>query len=90
MKQDISIHIFGKVQGVFFRDSARREAVRLNVTGFANNLPDGSVHIEAEGEDVELKKFIAWCRKGSMKAKVEKVEVEYVANLKNYISFKVQ
>ncbi|MET0768935.1 MAG: acylphosphatase [Solirubrobacteraceae bacterium] len=40
----------GRVQGVWFRDSTRREAARLGVAGSARNLPDGTVEVVAEGE----------------------------------------
>ena len=45
----LEIKIFGKVQGVFFRSSARQKAGELGLSGFAENLADGSVEIEAEG-----------------------------------------
>ena len=53
----LKISITGRVQGVFFRDSARMEANRLGVAGFARNEPDGSVYIEAEGEKDALDEF---------------------------------
>ena len=46
-----NIKITGKVQGVFFRDTARQVARSLGVAGYASNRPDGSIYIEAEGED---------------------------------------
>ena len=59
---------------MFFRDSARRQANELGVTGFARNEPDGTVYIEAEGDEKTLEKFLVWCRQGPAQAKVEKVK----------------
>lgn len=82
----LDIRIHGRVQGVFFRASAKEEADKLNVKGFAKNLPDGSVYIEAEGEEKSLNKFIKWCNKGSSLAKVEKVEIseDYLKKFKDF------
>ena len=68
--------VSGTVQGVFFRDSCRREAQRLGVGGSARNLEDGRVEVVAEGDDDAVQALIDWCRKGSAQAKVESVEVE--------------
>lgn len=68
------IRVTGKVQGVFFRDTARQVATRLGLTGFARNEPDGSVYIEAEGDDAALREFLKWCPEGSQYAEVENVE----------------
>lgn len=71
----INLRITGKVQGVWYRKSAEEEALRLGVTGFAMNLPDGSVRIEAEGLREALGRFVAWCRTGPPRAVVENVAV---------------
>lgn len=70
-------HLFvsGKVQGVFFRDSAQTEACRLNITGFVRNLSDGRVEMAIEGDVDPLNRFIAWCREGPPSARVDHVEV---------------
>ena len=67
------ITVTGKVQGVFFRDSARRKALGLHLHGFARNDPDGSVYIEVEGDEDGLRQFLWWCAKGSDEAKVTNV-----------------
>lgn len=69
-----NLTISGKVQGVFFRKSARDKAWELGITGYAMNMPDGSVHIEAEGEQDKLDEFMAWCKKGPEGARVDKLE----------------
>jgi acylphosphatase len=65
----------GHVQGVFFRDSTRREARRHGVRGWAANLPDGSVEVFLEGPPGDVEAVIAHCRRGPRGADVEEVEV---------------
>ncbi|XXF76489.1 acylphosphatase [Myxococcaceae bacterium GXIMD 01537] len=69
-----SLRIHGKVQGVFFRESARVEAVRLGLTGWVRNRGDGSVEALAEGEPAPLEDFIRWCHHGPSAARVSEVE----------------
>jgi acylphosphatase len=59
-----NIHVSGKVQGVFFRASAKEQADKTNIKGFVRNEPSGDVYIEAEGDDNELKSFLQWCKHG--------------------------
>ena len=89
MKQLWKIHVKGKVQGVFFRASAKDEADQLGVRGFVRNEPNGDVYIEAEGEDDQLKLFLEWCKLGPNRARVENINVEE-ADLKKFVSFEVR
>lgn len=68
------IDIQGKVQGVFFRASTRETANQLGITGYVENRSDGSVHIEAEGEEDTLRKFLDWCHEGPSNAQVTAVD----------------
>ncbi len=86
MKKHLNIKVFGRVQGVFFRVSAKEEAEKLGITGFAKNEKDGSVLIEAEGEEKELDQFLAWCKMGPNLAKVDKIEIKS-GPLKNFKTF---
>ena len=88
MKKHYNIRIQGEVQGVFFRASARTHALALDITGIARNESDGSVYMEAEGRERNLKQFIEWCHRGPERAVVTKVEAEE-APLKNFSSFEV-
>ncbi len=72
----LKIRVTGRVQGVFYRDSARSEARRLGVTGYARNERDGSVTIEAVGEEKALQLFVEWCRRGPRWARVDEVWTE--------------
>ena len=82
----LNITIYGKVQGVFFRAATKAVADQLGVKGFVKNRDDGSVYVEAEGDDFSLNSFIEFCHEGPEKAKVEKVEVTE-GDLKNYRNF---
>lgn len=64
----------GRVQGVFFRQSTRHEALRLGLLGYARNNSDGTVTIEAEGPADALDALETWCRHGPPLARVVKVE----------------
>ena len=75
MSEQRIIHILGLVQGVVFRASAQQVALRLGLTGFAENQPDGSVLIVAEGSADKLDELVAWCKTGPPKARVDRVEV---------------
>ncbi|MBU8975380.1 acylphosphatase [Lysobacter sp. FW306-1B-D06B] len=66
--------VSGKVQGVFFRASAREEALRLGLRGCAKNLPDGRVEVIAAGEETALDDLAAWLREGPPMARVDDLE----------------
>lgn len=85
----LNIKITGKVQGVFFRASAKDVADQLSVKGFAQNKPDGSVYIEAEGDDETLNQFVEWCKKGPIRANVTQVDV-HEAELVNFGNFQIK
>ena len=72
----VRIRVTGRVQGVWFRASAEREAARLGVAGFARNERDGSVVVEAEGLAVAVDAMVAWCRVGPPRAEVVGATVE--------------
>ncbi len=75
MKKHFKIQVFGRVQGVWFRDSTEKKAQELGVFGWVRNESDGSVLIVAEGEENALNDFIDWCDEGPEMAKVESVEI---------------
>ena len=63
-------------------------ADQLGVKGFAKNEKDGSVYMEAEGDDFSLETFLEFCSKGSDKAVVEKVDI-HEGEWKNYRNFEI-
>jgi len=65
--------IEGKVQGVWFRESTRRQAQPLGITGYAKNMPDGSVQVLACGEPGALDRLAEWLKEGPPLALVERL-----------------
>ncbi len=72
----VRLVITGKVQGVFYRQSAKEKAIELRITGTVKNLPAGDVEIIATGYRKQLDNLIAWCKKGPPKAVVTNVLIE--------------
>jgi acylphosphatase len=72
---NVSIQVHGKVQGVWFRYFTRKEALQLELNGFVENRPDGSVYLEVSGSESSVKELVTWCNTGSPQSRVEKVEV---------------
>ena len=72
---NVKIHLIieGRVQGVCFRDSTRRQALALGVSGWVKNRLDGTVEVIAEGSDKKVKKLISWCRRGPSYARVRRI-----------------
>ncbi|EJD6311838.1 TPA: acylphosphatase [Raoultella ornithinolytica] len=69
--------VYGSVQGVGFRYSTQREALRLGLTGYARNLDDGSVEVLACGEEDQVAVLIAWLNAGGPRsARVDRVNTE--------------
>ena len=66
--------VHGRVQGVWFRDSTRREAERLAIAGHAINLPDGKVEVLACGSPEALRELETWLHSGPPLASVSQVE----------------
>jgi len=69
------IIVKGLVQGVFFRRYTQLKANELNVAGWVRNTGDDSVEIFAQGDENNLKAFIAWCEHGPPKADVEDIQI---------------
>ena len=90
MKKQIILKIYGKVQGVFFREETRKKAKELNLAGSVKNEPDGTVRIVAEGEESELEEFTEWCRSSPDHTKVDKVEVEWFGSANHFHDFLIE
>ncbi len=70
--------VHGRVQGVWFRESARRRAEELGVAGWVRNRPDGAVEAELEGPAEHVEVLVDWFRHGPSAARVECVELDEV------------
>ena len=66
--------VHGRVQGVFFRDTARRMAESRGVAGWARNTPEGTVEVVFEGDEEAVESMVRWCHEGTRGADVERVE----------------
>lgn len=76
MPSHIRLRITGRIQGVFYRQSTAEKAHELGLKGFVMNINDGSVILEAAGDDESLKALRLWCESGPPLAKVDRVEEE--------------
>ena len=76
MSEGLRIRVFGRVQGVFFRNWTVDEAHAFGVRGWVRNRLDESVEILAFADAAVLEAFVARCRQGPRAAQVERVEVE--------------
>ena len=83
------LKITGRVQGVFYRDSARKTAHKLNLTGYAKNMPDGHVEALVQGDKLQIHEFIKWCSQGPPSAKVKNIETKWQETSKEYTNFEV-
>jgi acylphosphatase len=87
--KQIHIRVYGRVQGVFFRASAQREARRLGLTGWVRNRKDQSVELVAEGEETGIKDLIAWAQAGPSAARVDKVDVRWRSFVGEFFDFRI-
>lgn len=68
------LKITGKVQGVFYRESMRREAIQRGVKGWVRNNSNGAVEAFVQGDEGAVRSLIEWCRQGPPRAEVTQVE----------------
>jgi acylphosphatase len=80
----------GRVQSVGFRASAASEARRLQLTGWVRNQLDGTVEVDAEGDDAATEAFLAWLRRGPSYAHVTSLDHEWLPAKGEGVSFDVK
>lgn len=83
------IIVSGRVQGVYYRASAKEMANSLGLTGRVKNLQDGRVWMIATGTEEQMERFIAWNRKGPSSARVELLETRVVTD-PGYTDFRIE
>lgn len=71
----VSVTVYGRVQGVAFRNYTSRRAMELGVSGWVRNLPDGSVAGVFEGDENAVNVLVDWCRQGPPAAVVERLDL---------------
>lgn len=69
--------VAGRVQGVFFRQSAAERARSLGLTGWVRNLPDGRVEAVFQGSRQAVESMLDWCGRGPSGAHVDHVETTW-------------
>ena len=84
----VRLIIKGKVQGVFYRATAKDVADLIDVKGWVRNLPNNDVEITATAAEDVLQKFIAWCKQGPPKARVDEVIIEELST-EEFKGFKI-
>lgn len=82
--------VTGRVQGVGFRYFVRRQAQELGLGGWVRNLPDGSVEVEAEGEEAQIAELEARLRQGPALARVTAVDATRSEETRGYTAFEVR
>jgi acylphosphatase len=71
------LEVFGRVQGVYFRQETMEQAITHGVNGWVRNNRDGNVEAIFEGEEQAVRKMVKWCGRGPASARVERVEVSW-------------
>ena len=87
--RNAQLTITGRVQGVGFRYYAVKKAGEMHISGYVRNMHDGSVFIEAEGEEPDLDRYILWCQKGPASSRVDRVDIT-PGVIKNYNDFSIR
>ena len=92
-KQDnagAKLHVSGKVQQVGFRWFTCRWAKELGLSGFAKNLDDGTVRIEAEGKKSKIESLISEVKSGPHRSHVDEVRVEWIPFEHRFRDFEIR
>lgn len=88
IKKCLSIRVYGKVQGVWYRGSTQQKAQALNLLGWVKNETDGSVSILAEGPSESMDLFVEWCQQGPTHARVDRVDIQE-QTLQHFTGFQI-
>lgn len=88
----IRAHVFvsGRVQGVMFRETVRREADLRGVAGWVQNLADGRVEAVFQGATEDVRALVRWCHRGPSRARVDSVQVQWEVVEGNVSGFEVR
>ena len=84
------VKVYGRVQGVGFRYSARTIAHRIGVTGWVRNESDGTVEVVCEGDTESVKRYVKWLAKGPLGARVLRIEDKAIPYTGSYRTFTVE
>ena len=87
--QELEIHVYGRVQGVNFRNLLKREADKQGLNGFAMNRADGSVEVVVQGKKKLLEQFSQWIQKSPGFSAVRGLSYHWRAQGQTFDSFQV-
>ena len=85
-----TILVRGRVQGVYFRKFTVENARKLGLTGFAQNMSDGSVKVFAEGDRYSIQKLIDFLRIGPAHARVDDMEISWSSFASEFQDFSIK
>ena len=88
-KRCLKAVVHGVVQGVFFRYNTRRAAQSLGVSGWVKNMPDGTVALEAYGEETALETLAEWLHHGPAHARVSRVDIAWSDDSPRFSGFEI-
>lgn len=89
MDEQLHVLISGMVQGVGFRHATYRQALKLGLSGWVRNLPDGRVEAVVQGDRPVIDQMLAWCRKGPALARVDRVDATWESVHTPYTDFEI-
>jgi len=89
-KKQVILKIYGRVQMVLFRDSTRKKARQLGLTGWVSNESDGTVKVVAKGEKRKLEELIKWCYNGPITARVDKIDIDWQKATGQFDNFEIK
>ena len=89
MKKILLLKFFGLVQGVGFRYGVKSLTLDLNLKGFVKNLDDGSVEVVIEGEEQDLKEFLAKIRQNFSKS-IKKLNLQWLESKGEFQNFEIK
>ncbi len=88
-KARVHVYISGFVQGVFFRSSTKKMALKLNLKGWVRNLLDGRVEAVFEGSRDKVMEMLKWCGIGPYKAQVTDIDIRWEEHKDEFTTFEV-
>lgn len=86
----VHLYITGIVQGVFYRQTTKKQATELGLKGWVRNLDDGRVEALVEGEEEKVNQLIKWSHRGPENARVEKVDIEDEDYTGEFVDFSIR
>ena len=86
----VQVRVEGRVQGVYFRDYTRREALKQGVTGWVRNCSDGSVEAIVSGPEKSVEAMLDWFQIGSPHARVLAVKVKEITLPQDFADFHIR